>query len=75
MAAQNQGGIPLDELIAAHACGRPARAPKKDPGSGAGCGRTAETDAKESAGASLRRRHHAQQGNAVACAAVNSLGR
>jgi hypothetical protein len=39
-----KGGIPLDELLAAHA---PCPRDEKDPGSGAGSGQSAESEAKE----------------------------
>jgi hypothetical protein len=46
--SKSKGGIPLDELLAAHASGRAVRATKKTPGSGAGCGQSVENEAKES---------------------------
>jgi hypothetical protein len=45
--SKSKGGIPLDELLAAHAAGRSCPHDEKHPSSGAGSGQSVESEAKE----------------------------
>jgi hypothetical protein len=55
-----KGGIPLDELLAAHASGRPVRATKTTPARAPAAAKASKAKPKKALGARLRRRDDAQ---------------
>ena len=57
---KRKGGIPLDELIAAHAAGRPARATKKIPARVPAAAKASKTKPKKAPGRRLPRRDDVQ---------------
>ena len=58
---KRKGGIPLDELIAAHAAGHPARARKKIPARVPAAAKASKTKAKKAPGRRLPRRDDVHQ--------------
>jgi hypothetical protein len=58
--SKSKGGIPLDELLAAHAAGRPARATKKTPARAPAAAKPAKTKPKKAPGRRLPRRDDVQ---------------